>query len=95
MQPMQNEQFNSCEQQHEIMHKNQNPMENDITIHKPAKGFWHGWFRRERQQYRRPRILSWWNLFAVIGVITVIVQLIRYVIIPLLVYVNVLTGGAL
>jgi len=95
MQPMRNEKFCSCEQQQEVTDRAQIPMENDMPVHKPAKRFWHGWFRRNRQQYRRARILTWWNLFAVIGVITVIVQLIRYVIVPLLVYVNVLTGGAL
>lgn len=48
--------------------------------------------RRHRQ---RRKILTWWNLFAVIGIISVIVQFARYVVIPLLVYMNVLAGGNL
>ena len=56
--------------------------------------------KRERRALKRQhkhsrKILTWWNLFAVIGVISVIVQLARYVIIPLLVYLNVLAGGTL
>lgn len=43
----------------------------------------------------RKRVFTLWNLFAVIGIVTVIVQTVRYVIIPLLVYLNVLAGGAL
>ena len=35
------------------------------------------------------------NLFAVIGIITVIVETLRYIVIPFLVYLNVLSGGAL
>ena len=49
----------------------------------------------DRAHKRRHRIFTWWNLFAVIGVITVIIQAARYLIIPLLVYLNVLTGGVL
>lgn len=48
-----------------------------------------------RKHKRRRRIFTWWNLFAVIGIITVIIQAIRYVIVPLLVSLNSLTGGAL
>ena len=55
--------------------------------------------RKEQRQFKklhkRRRIFTWWNLFAVIGIITTIVQLARYLIIPLLVYLNVLQGGAL
>ena len=43
---------------------------------------------------QRRRIFTWWNLFAVIGIITVLVQAARYLVIPLLVYLNVLAGGA-
>lgn len=42
---------------------------------------------------RKRRILTLWNLFAVIGIITTIVQAMRYVIIPLLLYLNILAGG--
>ena len=49
--------------------------------------------RNERTKKRR--LFTLWNLFAVIGMITVIVQAIRYLIIPLLVYLNSVTGGVL
>ena len=49
--------------------------------------------RNDRTKKRR--IFTLWNLFAVIGMITVIVQAIRYLIIPLLVYLNSVTGGVL
>ena len=42
---------------------------------------------------KRRKIFTLWNLFAVIGMITTAVQLIRYIIIPALVYLNVFTGG--
>lgn len=48
-----------------------------------------------RRHKKHRRLFTWWNLFAVIGIITVIVQCARYIIIPLLVYLNVLAGGAL
>lgn len=57
--------------------------------------------RRDRRalkrahKHKRRRIFTFWNLFAVIGVVTVIIQAIRYLIIPLLIYLNTLTGGAL
>jgi hypothetical protein len=41
--------------------------------------------RKKERRPRRRRIFTWWNLFAVIGIITVIIQTIRYVIVPLLV----------
>lgn len=44
---------------------------------------------------KRRRIFTLWNLFAVIGIMTVIIQAARYIVIPLLVYLNVLSGGAL
>lgn len=47
------------------------------------------------QRKHRRRIFTLWNLFAVIGIITVIIEGLRYVVIPLLVYLNTLTGGAL
>lgn len=49
----------------------------------------------EVRKHKRRRIFTWWNLFAVIGIITVIIQTIRYVIVPLLVSLNSLTGGVL
>ncbi len=54
--------------------------------------------RRDKRALKRKhkrRIFTWWNFFAVIGILSVIVELIRYVVIPLLVYLNTLTGGAL
>ena len=39
------------------------------------------------------KIFTLWNLFAVIGLLTTIVQLTRYILIPMLVYLNVLAGG--
>lgn len=50
--------------------------------------------RAHRKGHKR-RFSLLWNMLAVIGLITVLVQLARYVVIPLLVYLNVLTGGAL
>lgn len=50
---------------------------------------------KARRQRRRRRIFTWWNLFAVIGIITVIIQTVRYIIVPLLVTLNSLMGGAL
>lgn len=49
--------------------------------------------KRQHKRYRK--VFTWWNLFAVIGVVCVIVQFARYIIIPLLVYLNVLAGGTL
>ncbi len=49
----------------------------------------------DRRHKKHRRIFTWWNLFAVIGIITVIIQCARYIIIPLLVYLNVLAGGVL
>ena len=43
--------------------------------------------------HKRRKIFTLWNLFAVIGLITTVIQLVRYAIIPALVYLNVLTGG--
>lgn len=52
--------------------------------------------RERRRPRRRRRVFTWWNLFAVIGIITVLVEAARYIVIPLLVWVNaLLTGGAL
>lgn len=55
--------------------------------------------RRERSEQKRRqkrrKVFTWWNLFAIIGILTVALQLIRYAIIPFLVYLNSLTGGAL
>lgn len=50
---------------------------------------------KRAHQRKRRRIFSLWNLFAVIGVVTVIIQAARYIVIPLLVYLNVISGGAL
>ena len=55
--------------------------------------------RRDRQdlkrahRHKRRRIFTLWNLFAVVGIITTIIQAARYIIIPALVYLNVITGG--
>lgn len=51
--------------------------------------------KRTHRKQRRRHVFSLWNLFAVIGIITVLFQTIRYVIIPFLVYLNVLSGGVL
>lgn len=48
-----------------------------------------------RAHKRRHRVFNWWNLFAVIGIVTVIIQATRYLVIPLLVYLNALSGGTL
>lgn len=90
MQPMQN----NFDQYPDKRHNSHEYMTGGPVEKTPAKRFGFGWFRRERQ-HKRVRIFSWWNLLAVIGLISVVVQLIRYVIVPLLVYLNVLTGGAL
>lgn len=50
--------------------------------------------KRSHRKNRR-KIFTLWNLFAVIGLITVIVQATRYLVIPFLVYLNTLTGGIL
>lgn len=47
------------------------------------------------QRRKRKKIFTLWNLFAVIGIITTFVQLARYVVIPALVYLQTLAGGAL
>lgn len=46
-----------------------------------------------KRKHKRRRILTLWNLFAVIGFITVIIQAARYIVIPLLVQLKVLAGG--
>ncbi len=55
--------------------------------------------REERGKSRRPRkrrrVFTWWNLFALIGIGTVLVEVMRYLVIPLLMQLNNLTGGAL
>lgn len=48
---------------------------------------------RKLHPHKRKRVFTLWNLFAVIGLITTFVQLARYVIIPALVYLKLLTGG--
>ena len=48
----------------------------------------------DRAHKRKRKIFTLWNLFAVIGIVTVIIQAARYLVIPLLVYLNVLVGGA-
>lgn len=50
--------------------------------------------QNKRRHHKRRKILTLWNLFAVIGLITTIVQLIRYVIVPALVFLQTLVGGA-
>lgn len=51
--------------------------------------------RRENKRQRKRRFSLTWNLLAVVGLITVLIQVARFIIIPLLVYLNVLAGGAL
>lgn len=50
---------------------------------------------RAHKKHRKRRFSLIWNLFAIIGVITVLVQAARYIVIPLLVYLNALSGGGL
>lgn len=70
-------------------------MQNQVINPAPKKKhFWNRDKAKERRPRRR-RIFTWWNLFAAIGIITVVIQSIRYVIIPFLVYLNVLAGGVL
>lgn len=52
----------------------QQPMPPDVP-HAPAKHR-----RKDGKPRRRRRIFTLWNLFAVIGIITVIIEAIRYVI---------------
>ena len=52
--------------------------------------------RREKQREkkaRRRRFSIIWNLFALIGMATVLIQAVRYIVVPVLVYLNVITGG--
>lgn len=51
--------------------------------------------KKAHTRHRRRHFSLVWNLLAVIGLITVLIQAARYIVIPLLVYLNVLTGGAL
>ena len=44
---------------------------------------------------RKRRLSLLWNLLAVIGLMTVCIQAARYIVIPLLVYLNTLSGGRL
>ncbi len=59
----------------------------------------HPYSRKESTALKRPRkrrrIFTLWNLFAVFGIISSIVIIAKYVVIPLLVYLNVLAGGTL
>lgn len=50
---------------------------------------------KRTHKHKRRKIFTLWNLFAVIGIITVIIQGVRYIVIPLLVYLNVIAGGGL
>ncbi len=49
---------------------------------------------RKKKRRKRHRFSLLWNLFALVGIGTILVQLARYVVIPLLVWVQSLTGGA-
>ena len=51
--------------------------------------------RELKKQHKRKsgKMSTLWNLFAVIGIITTFVQVARYVVIPALVYLNMLAGG--
>lgn len=51
--------------------------------------------KKAHRKPRKRRFSLLWNLFAVIGMVTVLIQVVRYLVIPLLVYLNVLSGGAL
>ncbi len=51
--------------------------------------------KKAHRKSRKRRFSLLWNLLAIIGLLTVIIQAARYLIIPLLVYLNVLSGGAL
>ena len=51
--------------------------------------------RALKRAHKRRRIFTLWNLFAVIGIITVIIQAARYIVIPLLVHLKALSGGVL
>ena len=64
-------------------------LENNGTLPRQSKRE-----QKRLHRHKRRKIFTLWNLFAVIGLITTVVQLARYVIIPALVYLNVLTGGA-
>lgn len=50
---------------------------------------------RTRRPRKRRRVFTLWNLFALIGIGTVIVEAMRYLVIPFLIYLHQLTGGAL
>ena len=85
-------------QQKQSDHRNWHPshqpllQEKNNTEHLPNKP------SRDKKQSnhgRRPKIFTLWNLFAVIGIITVIVQCARYIVIPFLVMLNSLVGGGL
>lgn len=52
-----------------------------------------GTFKKSPTHCKRRKIFTLWNLFAVIGILTTIIQLARYVVIPLLVYLQSITGG--
>lgn len=51
--------------------------------------------KKAHKNKTRRRFSLLWNLLAVIGLATVSLQAIRYIVIPLLVYLKVLAGGAL
>ena len=51
--------------------------------------------KKAHRRSRKQRFSLLWDIFAVIGVLTVIIQGARYLVIPLLVYLKVLSGGAL
>lgn len=51
--------------------------------------------KKAHKNKTRRRFSLLWNLLAVIGLSTVLIQATRYIVIPLLVYLNVLSGGVL
>ena len=51
--------------------------------------------KKAHRKTRKRRFSLIWNLLAIIGLVTVVVQGVRYLVIPLLVYLDVLSGGAL
>lgn len=51
--------------------------------------------KKAHKRARKRKFSLIWHLLALYGLITLLVQAARYVVIPLLVYLNVLAGGAL
>lgn len=84
----QNQPARGWQPQQSFNHEDQQPVEEDNPPKRQRRS-------EKKEKKKRRRVFTWWNLFAVIGMVTVLVQLARYVVIPLLVYLNVLAGGTL